>query len=563
MICRLCLDDAVHSIPIFDQEEADNQPPPSNLAELIEKHLQLVVSDPHSSFLFPTLLQSGCHPQLLPNDAVSRCLCTQCWQQLADFEQFCSMVMKKQLGLQHLKLEPFSDNEDDANTKAHILCEPEIDVSPSAAENEEYNEIDVEASTHAAARRKVRLPSPIRRSMRPRALPKPRTVKAKAKTKRQLDEADDDEDAECDGDPESRSSHSREMDIYIALHGRLECCLCGRDEDQFQNFAEMKRHFRNQHQSAGYVVCCQRRYKKRALYVDHLRMHNDPDYFRCKICSKQLVSRISYDVHMLRFHSNEDELSFACDKCSKRFSKQFLLTIHSRVHQQERKEQCKHCDRSFRTAVDLRLHMRRTHDPAFVPFICDSCGAKFKTKQNLLVHKRTVHREGSQLPEVQCQECQVWLSDENSLRKHMYMHLDAASLRQWKCEQCGLEKGSRAKLAAHIRYHHPKEYHKCTHCGKEFKSSRGLEEHTATHTGQDLYECAFCERTFKNSGNMHKHRRQMHAAQVAALQQQKKVRPSKRKDKGELMLGVGKDILEHGAMGTSDINLSMNMNLTD
>ncbi|XP_020808194.1 transcription factor grauzone [Drosophila serrata] len=559
MICRLCLDDAVHSIPIFDQEEADDQPPPSNLAELIEKHLQLV---------------------LLPNDAVSRCLCTQCWQQLADFEQFCTMVMKKQLGLQHLKLEPFSDDEaEDADTKAHILCEPEIDVSPSAVENEEYNEIDVDANssgitTHTSeatavggrttTRRKVRLPSPIRRSMRPRALPKPRAVKAKAKTKRQLDEADEDEDAEDgEGDPETRSTHSREMDSYIELHGRLECCLCGSDEDQFQNFAEMKRHFRNQHQSAGYVVCCQRRYKKRALYVDHLRMHNDPDYFRCKICSKQLVSRISYDVHMLRFHSNEDELSFACDKCSKRFSKQFLLTIHSRVHQQERKEQCKHCDRSFRTAVDLRLHMRRTHDPAFVPFICDSCGAKFKTKQNLLVHKRTVHREGSQLPEVQCQECQVWLSDENSLRKHMYMHLDAASLRQWKCEQCGLEKGSRAKLAAHIRYHHPKEYHKCTHCGKEFKSSRGLEEHTATHTGQDLYECAFCERTFKNSGNMHKHRRQMHAAQVAALQQQKKVRPSKRKDKGELMLGVlaagGKDMLDH-AMDASDMNLSMNMN---
>ncbi|KAH8280753.1 hypothetical protein KR054_009278 [Drosophila jambulina] len=555
MICRLCLDDALHSIPIFDQEEADDQPPPSNLAELIEKHLQL----------------------LLPNDAVSRCLCTQCWQQLADFEQFCAMVMKKQLGLQQLKLEPVSDDEEeaeaeDADTKAHILCEPEIDVSPSAAENEEYNEIDVDAtssSTQNAAsagrttvRRKVRLPSPIRRSMRPRAMPKP---KAKAKTKRQLVEAEEDEDAEGDGDgdPESRSTHSREMDSYIAVHGRLECCLCGGEEDQFQNFAEMKRHFRNQHQSAGYVVCCQRRYKKRALYVDHLRMHNDPDYFRCKICSKQLVSRISYDVHMLRFHSNEDELSFACDKCSKRFSKQFLLTIHSRVHQQERKEQCKHCDRSFRTAVDLRLHMRRTHDPAFVPFICDSCGAKFKTKQNLLVHKRTVHREGSQLPEVQCQECQVWLSDENSLRKHMYMHLDAASLRQWKCEQCGLEKGSRAKLAAHIRYHHPKEYHKCTHCGKEFKSSRGLEEHTATHTGQDLYECAFCERTFKNSGNMHKHRRQMHAAQVAALQQQKKVRPSKRKDKGELMLGVlaagGKDMLDH-TMGVADMNLTMNIN---
>ncbi|XP_001355559.3 transcription factor grauzone [Drosophila pseudoobscura] len=506
MICRLCLEDAQHSVPIFDCDDSLMQPSLSNLAELIEKHLQLV---------------------LMPNDAVSKCLCTKCWQQLADFEQFCAMVMKKQLGLP-LKQEPFSD--DDEDTKAQILCEPEIDVSPSADTNE-YNEIDIDtkplpSSGRTTTRRRVRLPSPIRRSMRPRAAQKARPLKAKAKPKPKH---------QIESDLDIRSSNSGEMDSYIAAHGRLECCQCGGDS-QFQNFAELKRHYRSEHQTAGYVVCCQRRYKKRALYVDHLRMHNNPDYFRCKICAKQLVSRISYDVHMLRFHSNEDELSFACDKCSKRFSKQFLLTIHARVHQQERTEKCKHCDRSFRTAVDLRLHMRRTHDPTFVPFICDSCGSKFKTKQNLLVHKRTVHREGSQLPEVQCQECQTWLSDENSLRKHMYMHRDAASTREWKCGQCGLVKDSRAKLAAHIRYHHPKEYHKCTHCGKEFKSSRGLEEHTATHTGQDLYECAFCERTFKNSGNMHKHRRQMHAPQVAALQQQKKVRPSKRKEKGSLML---------------------------
>jgi len=227
------------------------------------------------------------HFQLLPNDAVSKCLCTQCWQQLADFEQFCAMVMKKQLGLQQLKMEPFSEDED-ADTKAQILCEPEIDVSPAAADNEECNEIDGDASSsrsssiRTSTRRRMRLPSPIRRSMRPRAAaatPRARVVKAKAKTKRHQEEADEDEEAEGDGDPESRSSNGREMDSYIALHGRLECCMCGGD-DQFQNFAEMKRHFRNHHQSAGYVVCCQRRYKKRALYVDHLRMHNDPDYFR-------------------------------------------------------------------------------------------------------------------------------------------------------------------------------------------------------------------------------------------------------------------------------------------
>lgn len=45
MICRLCLDEAEHSVPIFDQDEAaDFAGASTNLAGLIEKHLQMVVS---------------------------------------------------------------------------------------------------------------------------------------------------------------------------------------------------------------------------------------------------------------------------------------------------------------------------------------------------------------------------------------------------------------------------------------------------------------------------------------------------------------------------------------
>jgi len=44
MICRLCLEDAEHGVPIFGQEPPMGQPAHRQLAELIERHLLLVVS---------------------------------------------------------------------------------------------------------------------------------------------------------------------------------------------------------------------------------------------------------------------------------------------------------------------------------------------------------------------------------------------------------------------------------------------------------------------------------------------------------------------------------------
>jgi len=44
MICRLCLEDAEHGVPIFDQDPSAAQPALRQLPELIERHLQLVVS---------------------------------------------------------------------------------------------------------------------------------------------------------------------------------------------------------------------------------------------------------------------------------------------------------------------------------------------------------------------------------------------------------------------------------------------------------------------------------------------------------------------------------------
>ncbi|KAH8394461.1 hypothetical protein KR222_009599, partial [Zaprionus bogoriensis] len=331
---------------------------------------------------------------------------------------------------------------------------------------------------------------------------------------------------------QAKRSSIKEMDEYIAANVKLDCCLCAAP---LADFIALKRHFRAAHNCTGYVKCCNNRYKKRTLYVDHLHYHKDPEYFSCQACRKRFLNRNSQDMHMLRFHSEQQQLVHQCLICEARFAKKFLLTMHVKNHKgTERPEVCPTCSKTFRTKHELKAHVKRMHASDFTPVICDVCGVHFRSKANFLIHKKALHPEGP-VAEVQCSLCGRWLRDERSLRKHLARHDDRDGNNKYRCKLCQAEKSSRVALSSHMRYHHSGKRHSCTLCEKEFKLPRALavsttaaadrlpsgasvlliacldpQEHMATHTGIDLYSCQFCGRTFKSHANMHNHKKKMH-----------------------------------------------------
>ncbi|XP_067637505.1 transcription factor grauzone-like isoform X2 [Eurosta solidaginis] len=308
----------------------------------------------------------------------------------------------------------------------------------------------------------------------------------------------------------------RELDQYIAENTQLSCCLCSKSLTDFSN---LKKHFRELHNCTGYIPCCKNRFVKRTAYVDHLKLHKDPDYFKCQICSKQLASRHIYQNHMYTIHPDSGTLLFPCELCPRKFAKQYILDYHIKSrHTTTKSYICSTCNKGFKNSAILKQHEKAVHLKKY-DSICETCGKCFKTAHNLATHIEAIHNETPRAEE-QCKICLKWLKNTRCLKKHMIFHRDKESGQEFKCPKCGIDKSTRHALSSHIRYHHSEKVFSCTICGKEYKNPRALKEHETIHTGTHLYTCSFCPKTFRSHGNMHKHKVNNHSQEYVRKRSQ-------------------------------------------
>lgn len=63
----------------------------------------------------------------------------------------------------------------------------------------------------------------------------------------------------------------------IREYFKMNCDVCG---DYFETFQDIKNHFREKHQSVGYLACCGKRLKRRRALLEHISRHVNPDLFK-------------------------------------------------------------------------------------------------------------------------------------------------------------------------------------------------------------------------------------------------------------------------------------------
>jgi uncharacterized Zn-finger protein len=312
-----------------------------------------------------------------------------------------------------------------------------------------------------------------------------------------------------------------DLEGSIAEYCKMECTECVNGQVKFSNWQELKKHYRDQHQMPGFIVCCEKKFAKRVHILGHIARHLNPAAFRCDVCNKNYADKVSLENH-LHSHKPIELRPFSCEKCSKSFAKNYQLVAHQIRHipEEERKYMCpvKDCGKFFASKSILNTHERGVHQNAY-QHICEICAKTFKSKMFYERHKTTVHLN-IQTPKVQCQQCGAWLKHEESLRSHLRRHESGKNT--YVCKICGKQAPNEEALRSHNRYVHQTERnHKCSVCEKAFKKAWNLREHMSMHTGEVLYTCPYCPKTFNSSANMHSHKKKGHKAEWEEAQRLK------------------------------------------
>ncbi|XP_055630985.1 zinc finger protein 91-like [Toxorhynchites rutilus septentrionalis] len=294
--------------------------------------------------------------------------------------------------------------------------------------------------------------------------------------------------------------------------------ICEKCEFVGENYYQLEKHYKTDHNTRGYAVCCGRKFCKKRRLFEHCQRHINPDMFRCELCNKSFTESDGLEKHNKWVHTPDSEKPFKCEICDAAFYKDYLLRNHMKYHisMEQKIFNCKDCDKSFGTAVLLRAHQQNIHGAAS-NWVCDICAKGFVHKSLLETHRLSHSEEGAASLKKQCEHCKKWLKNKDTYQNHLKRCLAGGPV---TCDICGKEAVNELALASHKRFNHEdRPAFACSYCGKQFKRILRLKEHEANHRGEVLYSCPYCPRTCNSSSNMYTHKKVAHpelwAAKVA------------------------------------------------
>ncbi|XP_075166580.1 transcription factor grauzone-like [Haematobia irritans] len=302
-----------------------------------------------------------------------------------------------------------------------------------------------------------------------------------------------------------RKTKRNEIDEFLAKHFKITCVIC---QAVMHTFNELRRHFIKQHNETGYAVCCDRKFFKCCLLVDHIQCHLNPEYFKCKHCGKVLSERRCLMLHV-KTHGLQEK-TYVCDICGKAFSRKIGLKNHKLIHlsEEEKKFSCEHCGKPFGNHNLLTNHVRVVHLNKYA-LVCDICGEKMRGKD--VLERHILKHQGVPLPTISCDVCGLKVTNQRGLKRHKESQHPEGGKQQYPCHLCSQISPTLKAQKKHIKDKHELGYDfKCTLCDKAYKRSSTLKEHMATHTGTILYRCSYCPKTFNSNANMHSHRKKAH-----------------------------------------------------
>ncbi|XP_075205545.1 uncharacterized protein LOC142311219 [Anomaloglossus baeobatrachus] len=217
--------------------------------------------------------------------------------------------------------------------------------------------------------------------------------------------------------------------------------------------------------------------------------------FTCSECGKHFKKNVSLSMHK-RIHN--DERPFSCSECGKCFTKKSILVEHQRIHTGEKPFSCTECGKCFTQKSSLVEH-QRIHTGQ-KPFSCLECGKCFIQKSVLVKHQRS---HTGQKP-FSCSECGKCFTQNSDLVKHQVTH---TGQKPYSCLDCGKCFARKDYLERHQRTHKFKKPFGCSVCGECFTQVSDLVEHHRIHTWEGSFSCSECGECYTQMSELVDHYR--------------------------------------------------------
>lgn len=234
------------------------------------------------------------------------------------------------------------------------------------------------------------------------------------------------------------------------------------------------------------LICsvCTRKCPSASALTIHMRIHTNEKPYHCSSCVKKYKDSGTLKRHIERNHMQQRERRFICENCGKGFYSKSDITIHMRVHTGETPYVCSICFIRF-TQMSAMLRHKKRHTGTKTN-VCSTCGKLFWTKEELKKH----HSVHDNVRNFECPICNVQFKQKSNIKKHMGIHADP---NRYVCNYCGRTFNLKGNLKSHINRKHSEKSGYCNTCCKNVSN---IEIHMWKHTGQRPLKCEFCPSSF-------------------------------------------------------------------